>query len=155
MVFLLLAFSLKNMISIEQIRPEHTWLLRRDLLYPAMMKHEMEMPEDVDGIHFGAFRDNKLVGVVSLFQTGTDFQFRKLAVEAGMQHAGIGSALVNYVIAWSEKNGGTRIWCNARLEATGFYLKLGFSQTGNLFTRKGIDYELVEKAITPVSNHIK
>lgn len=142
-------------ISIEQIRPEATWQLRRDLLYPAAMRHEMEMPEDVDGIHFGAFRDNKLAGVVSLFQDEAEFQFRKLAVDAGMQHAGIGSALVAYVINYAEENGGTRIWCNARLEATGFYLKQGFMQTGNLFTRKGIDYEIVEKMLTPASNHTK
>jgi N-acetylglutamate synthase-like GNAT family acetyltransferase len=92
---------------------------------------------------------------VSLFQDGTEFQFRKLAVAADMQHAGIGSSLVNYVIAFAEENGGTRIWCNARLEATGFYLKQGFGQTGNLFTRKGIDYEIVEKMLTPASNHTK
>jgi len=143
------------MISIEQIRPEATWQLRKDLLYPAALKHEMEMPEDVDGIHFGAFRDNRLAGVVSLFQEGTEFQFRKLAVAADMQHEGIGGSLVAYVIAYAEENGGTRIWCNARLEATGFYLKQGFMQTGNLFTRKGIDYEIVEKMLTPASNHTK
>lgn len=142
-------------ISIEQIRPELTWQLRKDLLYPAAMRHEMEMPEDVDGIHFGAFRVNKLAGVVSLFQDGTEFQFRKLAVAADMQHAGIGSALVAYVINYAEENGGTRIWCNARLEATGFYLKQGFQQTGNLFTRKSIDYEIVEKMLTPTSDHTK
>jgi len=141
--------------SIEQIRPEATWQLRKDLLYPAAMRHEMEMPEDVDGIHFGAFRDNRLAGVVSLFQDGTEFQFRKLAVAADMQHAGIGGSLVTYVIAYAEENGGTRIWCNARLEATGFYLKQGFMQTGNLFTRKSIDYEIVEKMLTPVSNRTK
>ena len=140
-------------ISIEQIRPEATWQLRRDLLYPAAMKHDMEMPEDIDGIHFGAFRDNRLAGVVSLFQDGTEFQFRKLAVAADMQHAGIGSRLVAYVINYAKENGGTRIWCNARLEATGFYLKQGFKQTGNLFTRRGIDYEIVEKPLTPASGH--
>lgn len=139
--------------EIEQIRPEHTWQLRRDILYPGMMKHEMEMEEDADGIHFGLFKDNKLAGVVSLFQNGAAFQFRKLAVDEAMQHKGLGSELVNYITNYAEENGGTLIWCNARVDAVAFYLKLGFLQTGRFFTKKGIDYEVMEKAITPVSDH--
>ena len=149
MVFRLLAFSLKNMISIEQIRPEHTWQLRRDVLYPGKMKHEMEMDEDVDGIHFGAFTDNKLAGVVSLFQNGTSYQFRKLAVDASMQNTGIGSSLLAYITKHVEDDGGGRIWCNARTDAIGFYLKLGFVETGDVFSRNGIDYVIMEKMITP------
>lgn len=140
------------MISIEQIRPEHTWQLRRDVLYPGMMKHEMEMPEDVDGIHFGAFMDNRLAGVVSLFQNGTSYQFRKLAVDTTMQKAGIGSSLLTYIIKYAEENGGIRIWCNARTDATGFYLKLGFAETGKMFSKNGIDYVTMEKMITPPLN---
>ena len=56
------------MITIEQIRPELTWRLRQKVLYPAQKLYEMELEEDHDGIHFGAFTDNKLVGIVSLFQ---------------------------------------------------------------------------------------
>ena len=137
------------MISIEQIRPEHTWQLRRDVLYPGKVKREMEMDEDADGIHFGAFTDNKLAGVVSLFQNGTSFQFRKLAVDAAMQKAGIGSSLLAYITKYVEENGGTLIWCNARTDAIGFYVKLGFVETGDVFSRNGIDYVIMEKIIIP------
>jgi GNAT superfamily N-acetyltransferase len=140
-------------ISIEQIRPEHTWLLRRDVLYPGKTKQEMEMDVDADGMHFGAFTDDKLAGVVSLFQTGTEFQFRKLAVDPTVQKTGIGSSLLNYITKHVEEIGGTRLWCNARIDALGFYKKLGFLQTGRLFTKNGIDYETMEKPITPVSDH--
>ncbi|MGZ3872613.1 MAG: GNAT family N-acetyltransferase, partial [Mucilaginibacter sp.] len=78
-------------MQIEQIRPEHTWQLRRDVLYPGKLKHEMEMPEDPEGIHFGAFRDDRLAGVVSLFQQDSEYQFRKLAVSEQVQHTGIGT----------------------------------------------------------------
>jgi phosphoribosylformimino-5-aminoimidazole carboxamide ribotide isomerase len=147
------SFNLSPLTSIEQIRPELTWQLRRDTLYPAMLRQEMGMEEDGDGIHFGLFTENKLAGVVSLFQNGTAFQFRKLAVDAAMQHKGLGSILVNYITNFAEENGGTLIWCNARVDAVAFYLKLNFVQTGRFFTKKGIDYEVTEKAITPVSNH--
>jgi ribosomal protein S18 acetylase RimI-like enzyme len=150
--FGLSALSSKKMISIEQIRPEHTWQLRRDVLYPGKIKHEMEMEEDVDGMHFGAFTNNKLAGVVSLFQNGTSYQFRKLAVDTATQKTGIGSSLLAYITKYIEENGGTRIWCNARTDAICFYLKLGFVETENRFSKNGIDYVIMEKTITPPLN---
>ena len=136
---------------IEQITPTLTWRLRRDVLYPAQKVFEMEMEEDADGVHFGAFRDNKLVGVVSLFQNGSSVQFRKLAVDLAAQHAGIGTALLNYITTYAQENGGTSLWCNARVSAIDFYLKAGFSKTGKLFSKKGFDYEILNKMIIPFS----
>jgi GNAT superfamily N-acetyltransferase len=141
------------MVSIEQITPELTWRLRRDVLYPGKKIVEMEMGEDVDGIHFGAFKDDKLAGVVSLFQSGTDFQFRKLAVDLSEQKKGVGNSLLTYITAYTQENGGSRIWCNARVTAIGFYLKAGFIQTGQFFSKNGYDYETIEKAIIPSLSH--
>ena len=107
----------------------------------------MEMGEDTDGTHFGAFKDNKLAGVISLFQNGADFQFRKLAIDAAVQNMGIGSSLLNQVINHAKENGGTRIWCNARDSAYEFYLKAGFNQTGEYFSKNGVNYGVMEKAI--------
>ena len=140
------------MISIEQITPELTWRLRRDVLYPNQKMFEMEMEEDGDGTHFGAFKDDKLVGVVSLFQKENDFQFRKLAVDASVQNMRIGSNLLAYITLYAAENGGGTMWCNARLSAIGFYLKTGFNQTGRLFSRGGIEYEILEKTIIPINS---
>lgn len=112
----------------------------------------MEMDEDADGIHFGAFLNDKLAGVVSLFQKGNEFQFRKLAVDTSMQKQGIGKSLLMQVIKHVEENGGGLLWCNARVDAVSFYLKLGFSQTSRLFTKNDIDYEIMEKLVTPPSD---
>lgn len=133
------------MIHIEQIRPELTWRLRRDVLYPSQKIFEMEMDEDSDGVHFGAFKNDKPAGVVSLFQKGNDFQFRKLAVEPSVQKTGIGNSLLNYITEYARENKATRIWCNARDSAIGFYIKAGFIQTGKLFSKNGYDYEIMEK----------
>ncbi|HEY5326276.1 MAG TPA: GNAT family N-acetyltransferase [Mucilaginibacter sp.] len=135
------------MLSIEQITPELTWRLRRDVLYPTQKLFEMEMEEDTYGIHFGAFKDVKLAGVVSLFQKGTDFQFRKLAVDPSVQKLGTGKSLLTYITDYAQDNNGTRIWCNARVSAIGFYLKAGFLHTGKVFSKNGYDYEVMEKAI--------
>jgi len=139
-------------MHIEQITPYLTHKLRRDVLYPDQKIFEMEMAEDNEGVHFGVFRDNKLEAVVSLFQKGTDFQFRKLAVSLDMQKMGIGSSLLEYITEYARKNGGSRIWCNARSTAIDFYLKANYKQTGKLFSKNGIDYEILEKPIAPAVN---
>jgi len=135
------------MISIEQIAPENTWRLRRDVLYPGKKMFEMEMAADTEGIHFGAFVDDKLAGVISLFREGADFQFRKLAVDPAFQRRGIGGSLLKQVIDHATENSGSRIWCNARDTAFGFYLKAGFSHTGESFSKNGYNYAIMEKVI--------
>ena len=135
------------MIHIEQIRPELTWRLRQQVLYPAQKLYEMELEEDNDGIHFGAFIDNALAGIISLFQHDTVFQFRKLAVLPEFQKMGIGNSLLNRVEEWALSENGTLIWCNARLSAIGFYMKAGYSHTGKLFSKNGSEYEILEKVL--------
>ena len=135
------------MLHIEQIRPELTWRLRRDVLYPDEHLHQMEMEEDNHGYHFGAFMNNNLVAVVSLFQKGEDFQFRKFAVVPEMQGQGVGKSLLNHITEFTANEGGKRLWCNARVSAIGFYARYGFTQTGTTFSRSGFDYEIMEKPI--------
>ncbi|MDN5284052.1 MAG: family N-acetyltransferase [Mucilaginibacter sp.] len=137
------------MIYIEQIRPELTWRLRQRVLYPEKKLHEMEMDEDNNGLHFAAFKGNDIIGVISLFAEGDDYQFRKFAVDHGVQKMGIGGQMLNYITDFAKTNGAKRLWCNARVSAMGFYLKAGFVQTGQLFSKNGFDYEILEKTITP------
>ena len=138
----------KSEIIIEQIRPELTWRLRQEILYPESGLNEMAMEEDNHGYHFAAFKDNKIVGVVSLFQKNTDFQFRKFAIAADVQGTGIGKIMLQYLTDFAVTGGATRIWCNARDTAVAFYEKYGFVSTGKLFTRGGFNYEIVEKTLS-------
>lgn len=135
------------MLHIEQIRPEHTWKLRRDVLYPNKTIGQMAMEEDNDGYHFAVFKDNYIVAVVSLFQRGADWQFRKFAVNDQVQQAGIGTKLLNYITNFVVQEHGTRLWCNARLSATGFYAKFDFTKTGEVFSKNGFEYIIMEKAL--------
>lgn len=136
------------MIHIEQIRPELTWRLRQRILYPEQRLYEMEMEEDNNGLHFAAFKDDAIVAVVSLFAKGDDYQFRKFAVDDNLQGKGIGKQILDHITDFAQTNGAKRLWCNARLSAVGFYIKLGFEHTGQFFTRHGFDYEILEKDIT-------
>ncbi|MCO5934266.1 GNAT family N-acetyltransferase [Mucilaginibacter sp. RB4R14] len=135
------------MLSIEQITPHLTWRLRRDVLNPGEYMHNMEMEEDNHGYHFGAFEDNKLMGVVSLFKHADDWQFRKLAVIADGQGKGIGTQIIAYITAFVEREHGTKLWCNARLSATGFYEKLGYKKIGDEFHKNGVDYIRMDKSL--------
>lgn len=135
-------------IHIEQITPELTWRLRHQVLYPEGTINDMAMPQDEQGTHFGAFFENKLAGIVSLFHQGNNFQFRKLAVDPAMQHKNIGTQLLQYITRHAAEHGGTRLWCNARLTAAGFYEKAGFTPTGGPFRKNGFDYVIIEKTIS-------
>lgn len=134
-------------LHIEQIRPELTWRLRREVLYPLEALYAMKMDEDANGLHFGAFYNHELIGVVSLFQTGPDFQFRKFAIAPHMQYKGIGRELLQYIIGFAQTQGGNHIWCNARCTAVNFYQKAGFVTTGQTFSKNGFDYEIYEKML--------
>jgi GNAT superfamily N-acetyltransferase len=134
-------------IHIEQIRPELTWRLRQEVLYTDGKLAEMAMDEDAEGYHFAAFKDNFIVAVVSAFNRGNSFQFRKFAVAPADQKMGVGSTLLNYITTFAQNEGAKILWCNARLAAIPFYLKHGFVHTGKLFSKNGFDYEVLEKAI--------
>jgi GNAT superfamily N-acetyltransferase len=135
------------MIHIEQIRPELTWHVRQRVMYSDKHFSEMKMDEDDDGYHFGVFKDEYLVAVVSLFQNGRDFQFRKFAVDMAVQHTGVGTALLKHITDFAITEGAERLWCNARVEAIGFYMKFDFVHTGKLFSKGGFNYEIMEKII--------
>jgi phosphoribosylformimino-5-aminoimidazole carboxamide ribotide isomerase len=134
---------------IEQIRPELTWKLRQQVLYPESNLSEMAMEEDNHGYHFAAFKDNYIVAVVSLFNKDNDWQFRKFAVDASVQSIGIGKTMLQHITDFAITGGGTRLWCNARDTAIGFYIKYGFSHTGQLFSKNGFNYEILEKQLIP------
>jgi GNAT superfamily N-acetyltransferase len=103
------------MVSVEQISPQLTWRIRREILHPDKTIGEMQLDDDADGMHFGAFTENKLAGVVSLFNRSGDFQLRKFAVLPQFQNKGIGSALLQRVLDEATRDNGVRLWCNARI----------------------------------------
>lgn len=105
------------------------------------------MDEDLTGMHFGAFYNDILAGVVSLFVHQDKYQFRKFAVGPNYQGKGIGSALLQHIISFTITEGGKCIWCNARTTAIGFYSKAGFITTGQTFSKRGFDYEVMQKLL--------
>jgi GNAT superfamily N-acetyltransferase len=94
-----------------------------------------------DTWHLGAFRGDRLVGVVTVFpqsapgHSGAPAQrFRFMAVEPSEQGGGAGTALMSEVMARARARGDRLLWANGRDTALDFYVGLGFEVVGDSFT---------------------
>jgi GNAT superfamily N-acetyltransferase len=131
-------------IHIEQIRDDLTWHIRQEAMYPNLPLEEVKLDNDHEGVHFGLFADNRLTSVVSLFNEGTVYRFRKFATVPGDQGKGFGTALLSYIIDYVTSMGATKLWCNARASAGGFYHKFGFIETDETSRKHGLDFVIME-----------
>ena len=60
-------------------------------------------------------------------------QIRQVAVSKAWERRGIGTALIDALLARAADLGMTDVWLNARLTAVPFYEKLGFRVTSSVF----------------------
>ncbi|WP_353140323.1 GNAT family N-acetyltransferase [Pseudopedobacter sp.] len=134
-------------LNIEQITPELVWTVRHEVLYPDLGIEAVKLEDDFIGTHFGAFTDNKLAGVVSVYEDGDKLLFRKFSVRGEFQNKKIGSQLMEYILNHAKSLEKTAIWCNARASALYFYKKFGFVPNGKTFTKNGINFMTIEKEI--------
>ncbi|KAI1472917.1 GCN5-like N-acetyltransferase [Daldinia caldariorum] len=164
------------LISIRPISAEDTYALRQAVLWPNKPLSYVQLPDDPDGQHFGAFvsnnnddndaernnsssssssRDSKqqnseesLVSIISLFDDGSGAaRFRKFATAQLWQGKGVGSALLSYTIEAAARNGATSIWCDARQSALGFYERFGMSGEGEVFFKGEVPYLRMSRAL--------
>ena len=84
-------------------------------------------------VHLGAFDGERLIGVATFFPDpypgrpgALAWRLRGMATMEGVRGRGIGRALLERGIALAREAGAALVWCNGRLPAVGFYLKLGF-----------------------------
>ena len=134
-------------LNIEQVTPELVWNVRHEVLYPNLGIEAVKLDDDFIGTHFGAFVDNKLAGVVSVYEDDDKLLFRKFAVRSEFQNQKIGSQLMAYILDYASTLGKKSIWCNARSSALYFYKRFGFTSNGKTFTKNGIDFMAIEKEI--------
>lgn len=90
--------------------------------------------------HFGLYLDQELVGVISLFKTSNpvfavpnQYQIRGMAVLQDQQKKDFGKALILHSEAFCKLQNVDFIWFNARVEAIGFYEKMGYQKKGLTF----------------------
>lgn len=131
--------------EIKRINKEDTWRLRHEVMWPDKDLDYIKLADDDAGIHFGLFKEGKLISVISVFIYEREVQFRKFATLQQEQGKGYGSKLLTYIMAEVVKEGVKRIWCNARKNKVGFYQKFGLKEMGTCFVKGGKDYTVMEK----------
>lgn len=134
-------------IQIEQIPYYLTWKIRQEVMYPGKPIEQVQLPNDLEGLHFGLYVGITLTSVLSLFKQGDSMQFRKLATLQIAQHNGFGTLLLQHVIDFSRTEGATNLWCNARTNLTAYYEKFGFTSTENTFEDLGHNFVVIKMAL--------
>jgi GNAT superfamily N-acetyltransferase len=87
--------------------------------------------------HFGLYLDEELVGIISLFKKSNpdfkennQYQIRGMAVLEDHRKKDFGKALIRYSEEQCKNQNVDLIWFNARIEASGFYEKMGYKKIG-------------------------
>ncbi len=129
------------MSTIRAITAQETYPIRKEELRKNVsLSHTMQGDEDDDTLHLGCFDDEELVGIVSLmraslpgFSERPQFQIRGMATSSGYQGRGYGKQLLEEAEKRMKSRGVQFIWCNARVIALDFYLKMGYAIEGSSF----------------------
>lgn len=134
-------------IEIKKIPAEETLDLRHRVMWPDHSIEFVQLPEDNEGEHFGLFKSNVLISVVSLFIQNGEAQFRKFATETSEQGKGYGSHLLSYLMEYTLSKKIHRIWCNSRVNKSSYYKRFGLTKTEITYTKGGIEFVVLEKRI--------
>lgn len=149
-------------VTVRPIDAAMTHPLRHRVLRPHQSLDEMAYPGDsVPGaLHLGAFdATGEIIGIASLAPerlpegiepvAGADgdaervWRLRGMAVAPEQQSNGIGGLLVTDAIERGAALRRGAIWCNARIPAERFYLRLGFVRSSEPFEIAGIGMHVV------------
>ena len=142
---------MSNSIRIQSITAVQTLPLRSAVLRPDRPIEESIFVGDNDPatFHLGAFADDALIGVASLYreplrgsvaqvaapavQPADVWRLRGMAVEPMLQGQGYGRQLLTACLQEVGLRDGKLLWCNARTSAVGFYQGAGFEISGAEF----------------------
>ncbi len=130
----------------RQARELRADVLRKPLGLPANDPAFNDRNEDV---HFVALSGEKVVGIVVLVP---DYKprvgkLRQMATAEEVRGEGYGIGLVKALEDYAVKNGLTSIILHSRHYAVGFYEKLGYKVTSDVFQEVGMDHFVMEKSL--------
>ncbi len=131
---------------VKKISASETLPLRSAVLRNGLAPDQCVFPTDQgeDSFHLGAFAEEELVSIASLFLNDLDdenplgYQLRGMATKESFAGKGFGSSIVAFAINLLKLANVNYIWCNARVVAVPFYQKLGFKIVSDVFDVPGI-----------------
>ena len=119
-------------------------VLRKPLGLPA---DDPAFNDKESDVHFVALDNEQVVGVVVLvphYKKGIG-KLRQMATAEKVRGKGYGIQLVKALEEYAAKNGMTSILLHSRHYAAGFYEKLGYKITSDVFQEVGMDHFAMEK----------
>lgn len=140
--------------EIRPVEPAEVHTLRRELLRAdADPSESMAFPhdEDPDTLHVGTFVFDVMCGIATVHreappwdpEVATSWRLRGMATSAGVRRRGVGTWMLATCMQHAWEQGGTMLWCNARIEASNFYRVLGFEPRGERFMIDGVGEHIV------------
>ncbi|UGA55403.1 GNAT family N-acetyltransferase [Vibrio sp. VB16] len=139
-------------MDIRQIDWTQTIPVRHRVLWPDKPPEFCYVEGDEDGLHFGAFENDELVCVASVYIDGDEARLRKYATEIQFQGLGIGTAVLNEVIAYLKMNHINYFWCDARESALRFYGRFGMLSHGERFYKSDVAYYKMGMHLCPAED---
>ena len=141
---------------VQKITTSETFEVRHPVLRQGKPIESCRFEGDdlITTLHFGLFENNNLVGVASIFENNNPLfedknqaQLRGMAVLENYQGKGFGKQLVAHCEKQMTLENKSLIWFNARVNAKGFYEKMGYTAIGNPFEIKevGLHYVMYKK----------
>lgn len=107
-----------------------------------------ELEGEKDNMLIAAFEEDRILGCCMLVeeQPGT-VRLRQMAVLNDLQGKGIGRALMNFAENIARDRGYKILRMHARVNAVGFYEKVGYSIRGDQFEEVTIPHYVMEKQL--------
>ena len=127
---------------VKQVDAKDTYPIRHKILRPGRAIETCYFDGDKDDstFHLGAYIDDKLASVASFYLRTNDkfpeeyqYQLRGMATLEAYQAKGLSQALLKTAFPIIKNNHISRLWCNARKSAIGFYEKVGFEIVSDEF----------------------
>lgn len=134
-------------MHIRFIKASDTHSLRHRVLRPHQTIEDCDYPNDrnLESFHLGAFLGGHLIGIGSFYPERNDalkgwkqYRLRGMATHPEFHGQGVGRQLLEFAFDHLHAKKCDLLWCNARVNAKGFYERMGFAVHGEPFTLEGI-----------------
>ena len=134
--------------QVKEITSGETHRLRHLVLWPHIEREEhcvIDSDNHPDCFHLGVFDGGQIVSVGSFFPQPTPkmealnpYRLRAMATHPDYRGRNAGRELIMAALEILRKHKADILWCDARLHAVPFYLKLGFTALDEIYEVRNI-----------------
>ena len=127
-------------MKLVELNSEETLPIRHQVLWPDELPEYCRVVGDNNALHFGVTINDELISVASIYINDSTARLRKFATLKKFQGKGAGSFLLNHIIDALKQMKISYFWFDARKSAVGFYRRLGFLSSGELFYKNKVAF---------------